>query len=264
MHSIALYEGEPPCTPVTGSCRAPLLDVYEPFGTAFNDCAVILLPGGGYEGLAAHEGEGYAGIFQLWGFRAFVCSYRLGSEGHRHPAMWHDATRAVRLVRARATEWGVNPDKIVLVGSSAGGHLAASVLTCWDRGNPGDPDPVERVSSRPNLGVLCYPVITMGEGTHAGSRDQLLGPQAPEELIRKLSAERNVTAQTPPCFVWHTVEDPVVPVANSLGFASALHAAGVPFELHIYQDGGHGLGMKDGHPWVEDCLRWLKRRLAES
>ena len=203
-------------------------------------------------------------MFQLWGFKTFVCNYRLGSNGYRHPVMLHDAARAVRLVRARASEWEINPDKIVLVGASAGGHLAATLLTSWDNGQPNHPDSVERVSSRPNLGVLCYPVITMGEATNGWTRDNLLGQNPSPQLIAELSTERHVTANTPPCFVWHTHADPVVPVANPLLFVNALHRAGVPFEFHVYQDGEHGLGMKDGIPWTNDCLRWLKDRLQTN
>jgi acetyl esterase/lipase len=252
-HSILLHPN--------GPADGPTLDCYEPFGETFRDAAVVILPGGGYGFLSPQEGEGFAGIFQLWGFRAFVCNYRLGTQGHRHPLMLHDAARAVRYVRANAAEWGINPQKIILIGSSAGGHLAATLLTQWDAGQPAHADPVERVSSRPDLGVLCYPVITMKAATHAGSRRNLLGENPSPELIEALSAECHVTPETPPCFVWHTHADPGVPVANALAMVNALHAAGVPFEFHVYQDGNHGLGMKDGHPWVEDCLRWLRRRL---
>ncbi len=246
-----------------GPADGPMLDCYEPFGETFTDAAVVMLPGGGYEGLSAQEGEGFAGVFQLWGFRAFVCNYRLGSSGHRHPDMLHDAARAVRYVRAHAADLGVDANKIILIGSSAGGHLAATLLTKWDAGRPDDPDPVERVSSRPDLGVLCYPVITMQEGTHGGSRNNLLGKNPSAELVHALSAECHVTPQTPECFVWHTHADGCVPVANALLFINALHAAGVPFEFHVYQDGDHGLGMKDGHPWTQDCLNWLRRRLSK-
>lgn len=253
MKQVPLYSDSVP--------GAPTLDIYEAFGHGFNDAAVIMLPGGGYEILSEQEGEGYAGMFQLWGFKAFVCNYRLGSDGHRHPAMLHDAARAVRLVRANAEEWGINPHKIILVGSSAGGHLAATLLTKWDEGNPASPDAVEHQSSRPDLGVLCYPVISMGKSTHSGSRGNLLGPNPSPELMHDLSAELHVTSDTPPCFVWHTYDDGCVPVAHALLFANALHAAKVPFELHIYQDGDHGLGMKDDHPWPAPCLAWLKNRL---
>ena len=244
-----------------GPSDGPTLDVYEPFGETFKNAAVVILPGGGYECLSAQEGEGYAGVFQLWGFKTFVCNYRLGSKGHRHPDMLHDAARAVRIVRANANAWGIHSNKIVVVGSSAGGHLAATLLTKWDDGQSDHADPVERVSSRPDLGVLCYPVITMMEGTHLGSQENLLGKNPAPELVKALSAERHVTSQTPGCFVWHTHADGCVPVANALLFINALHMAGVPFEFHVYQDGNHGLGMKDGLPWVNDCIQWLRLRL---
>jgi acetyl esterase/lipase len=261
MQSIPLYSSPGDLVRSDAPEHFPTLDIYEAFGKSFSDAAVIILPGGGYEVLSTQEGEGYAGMFQLWGFKAFVCNYRLGSNGYRHPVMLRDAARAVRLVRSRATEWGINPDKIVLVGSSAGGHLAATLLTRWDAGQPDHPDPVERVSSRPSFGVLCYPVITMGEGTNDWSRQNLLGDQPSPEMIEGLSAERQVTSKTPPCFVWHTHEDEMVPVRNALLFINALHRCAVPFEFHVYQDGAHGLGMKDGAPWAQDCLRWLERRL---
>ncbi|HRJ71009.1 MAG TPA: alpha/beta hydrolase, partial [Terrimicrobiaceae bacterium] len=239
----------------------PTLDIYEPFGTAFRGAAMLIFPGGGYGHLSAQEGEGYAGVFQLWGFKAFVCNYRLGSQGHRHPAMIQDAQRALRIIRSRADEFAIDPHRIGAIGSSAGGHLAATLLTHPSAGIPGHADPVERASARPDLGILCYPVITMGEDTHSGSRTQLLGPDPSPELIAELSADRRVTEETPPCFVWHTRDDPAVPVENAYLFVRALGWAGVPYELHIYESGAHGLGMKDGIPWTEDCRRWLRRRL---
>lgn len=257
MQTIPVHPASHPAHSIT------TLDIYEPFGSAFSDCAVLIFPGGGYGGLSAQEGEGFAGLFQLHGFKSYVLNYRLGSEGHRHPAMMEDAARALRLVRSRAKSEAFDPQKIVVVGSSAGGHLAATLLTKWDHGKPNDPDPIERESSRPDLGVLCYPVITMLEKTHGGSRLNLLGENPAQELLNDLSAELHITPQTPPCFVWHTWEDPAVPIANALLFLNALHAANVPFESHIYQDGGHGLGMKDGHPWFNDLFRWLKIRLKQ-
>lgn len=261
MKTIPLWPGTAPASRGNAPHDQPTLDIYTPFGTTFADAAVVILPGGGYEMLSEQEGEGFAGLFQLWGFKAFVCNYRLGVHGYRHPVMLLDVARAVRTVRARAGEWGINPRKIVLVGSSAGGHAAATLLTKWDEGKPKDPDPIERVSSRPDLGVLCYPVITMTEKTHGGSRDNLLGPTPTAEQITALSAELHVRSDTPSCFIWHTWEDESVPVHNAMLFAEALHNAGVPFELHCYEHGGHGLGMKDDSPWVDDCLRWLRRKL---
>jgi acetyl esterase/lipase len=150
------------------------------------------------------------------------------------------------------------------MGSSAGGHLASTLLTHFDAGNPGAADPIERQSSRPDLGILCYPVISMGPNTHPGSKNNLLGKEPSPELVKLLSNELKVTPQTPPCFVWHTFEDQAVKVENSLDFAAALRQAGVPFDLHIYQKGRHGIGLADkppfanAHPWTQDCLFWLK------
>ena len=150
------------------------------------------------------------------------------------------------------------------MGSSAGGHLASTLLTHFDSGHLNDPDPIERQSSRPDLGILCYPVITMGEFTHQGSKKNLLGQNPSPELVRNLSNELQVTKETPPTFIWHTSEDTVVPVENSLQFAEALRKAGVPFDLHIYQKGGHGLALgtkewdpEHRHPWTRDCVYWL-------
>ncbi len=225
---------------------------------------MVICPGGGYAGLARHEGHDYALWLNQHGVAAFVLKYRLGSRGYRHPAMLQDAARAVRLVRARAADWGCDARRVGIMGSSAGGHLAATLLTHFDPGRPEASDPVERLSSRPDLGILCYPVITMGEFTHPGSKRHLLGPAPDPALVEQLSNEKQVRPETPPCFLWHTWEDTAVPVENSLQFAAALRRAGVPFDLHIYQQGRHGLGLADGppfarvHPWAADCLVWLR------
>ena len=248
--------------PATTGEKESVLDYYEPYGQRFSKTAVLILPGGGYQMLSAQEGEGFAGFFRLWGFHSFVLHYRLGSRGHRHPSMLEDAARAMRFLRSRQEEFGF--ERIVVIGSSAGGHLAATLLTKWDSGSPGHSDPLEQLSSRPDLGILCYPVITMTEHTHGGSRSNLLGDAPDSALIEDLSAELHVDGNTPPCFIWHTCEDEAVPVENALLFAGALRKAGVPFELHIYQEGVHGLGMKDGIPWVKDCARWLALHLEKS
>jgi len=222
--------------------------------------AFLVLPGGGYGGLASHEGQGFAEWFVAHGISAFVLQYRLGSHGYRHPVMLQDAARALRLLRARAGEFAIDPTRIGLIGSSAGGHLAATLLTRFDAGDAVASDPVERFSSRPDVGILCYPVITLTEPfTHRGSRDNLLGAGASEELRLALSAELQVTAATPPTFIWHTVEDPVVPVENAFLFASALRRNGVPFALHVYEPGQHGLGLGQTE-WGPTALRWLRLR----
>lgn len=241
----------------------PTLTVYAPTTRSASGPGMVVLPGGGYGDLAQHEGPGYATWLTQLGFVAFVLRYRLGANGYRHPAMLTDAARAIRAVRQRAGEFGVDPHRVGIIGSSAGGHLAATLLTRFDAGDPGALDLVERQSSRPDFGILCYPVITMGPDTHEGSRRNLLGEHASEALITELSAERNVSAATPPCFVWHTVEDTVVNVENATAFASALRANKVPFELHLYEKGRHGIGLGEStpgryHRWTTDCASWLR------
>jgi acetyl esterase/lipase len=220
--------------------------------------AMVIFPGGGYGGLAPHEGKGYADWLVTNGISCFVVKYRLGSGGYRHPSMLQDAARAVRFVRARADEWKINPKRVGVIGSSAGGHLASTLITHFDSGKPDASDPVERESSRPDLAVLCYPVITMGSNTHNGSKKNLLGDNPDPQLIKNLSNELQVTKETPPCFIWHTQEDKGVKVENSLEFAAALQRASVPFDLHVYQNGAHGLGLGNNHPWASDCLYWLR------
>ena len=210
--------------------------------------------------LSAQEGEGFAGWLRLLGYHAFVLNYRLGSNGYRHPSMWNDATRALRILRSRRSEWGVRDFGVI--GSSAGGHLAATPLTQWDRGLPNSPNPVKKESSRPDYGILCYPVITTKKQTHSGSRALLIGEDASPELKDALSVEKQVTPETPPCFLWHTVDDGAVPVDNSQNFAMALRGQGVSFELHCYEQGVHGLGMKNGHPWTIPLLPWLRTRVT--
>ncbi|MCB1128536.1 MAG: alpha/beta hydrolase, partial [Verrucomicrobiae bacterium] len=212
----------------------PSMTPYLADPTLATGAAIVVCPGGGYGRLAAHEGPDYARWLNQQGVSAFVLKYRLGSAGYRHPAMLQDAARAVRLVRHRAADWKVDPQRVGIMGSSAGGHLASTLVTHFDDGRPEADDPVERLSSRPDLGILCYAVITMGEFTHQGSRRNLLGEAPTEALITLLSNERQVSPGTPPCFVWHTWEDQAVPVENSLQFAAALRRAGVPFDLHIY------------------------------
>jgi acetyl esterase/lipase len=244
----------------------PTITPYLPDSAKATGAAIVVCPGGGYGGLAPHEGNDYA----LWlndnGVAALVLKYRLGSGGYRHPVMLNDAARAVRLVRTKAAEWKVDPKRVGIMGSSAGGHLASTLLTHFDSGKPDAEDLVERQSSRPDAGILCYAVITMGRFTHQGSKNNLLGKDPSPELVKLLSNELQVTKETPPCFVWHTYEDNGVPVENSLLFAEALRTAGVPFDLHVYQKGRHGIGLNDkppfanAHPWAKDCLFWLKEQ----
>src|ERR1700690_1938050 len=228
----------------------PTLTPYLPDPANATGAAMLICPGGGYAQLAPHEGRDYALWLNQHGVTCFVLKYRLGSHGYRHPAMLQDAARAVRLVRERAADWKIDPKRVGIMGSSAGGHLASTLMTHFDSGNTNSADPVERQSSRPDLGILCYPVITMGEYTHKGTRNNLLGTNQPPELVKLLSNELQVTSNTPPCFIWTTFEDKTVPIENTLLFAGALRKNHVPFDLHIYQQGGHGMGLKDKPPFT--------------
>jgi acetyl esterase/lipase len=201
----------------------PTLTVFLPKPELATGAAMLILPGGGYGHLADHEGAHYARWFNSNGITGFVLKYRLGqTNGYHFPAPFNDATRAMRLIRLRASEWQIDPKRIGVIGSSAGGHLASTLLTHFDLGKADDTDPIERQSSRPDLGILCYAVITMGADAHPGSKKNLLGENPSLDLVKLLSNELQVTPQTPPCFIWHTWEDKVVKVENSLIFAEAL------------------------------------------
>ncbi|NLN18965.1 MAG: alpha/beta hydrolase [Firmicutes bacterium] len=229
--------------------------------------AVVVCPGGGYARRAAHEGEPIARWLNSLGLHAFVLRYRVAPYRHPYPLM--DAQRAMRLVRFKADEWKVNPELVGILGFSAGGHLASTVGTHFDRGTPSSSDPVMRHSCRPDFMILCYPVITFSEtSAHVGSIRNLLGPEPSDELCRHLSNELHVNADTPPTFLWHTANDSGVPVENSLLFAAALSRHGVPWEMHIFADGRHGLGLAEEHPevkaWPGLCARWLAKICADS
>ena len=266
---IRLWEGDAPAARGQTPKDIPTLTPYPAAADQRNGATMLILPGGGYGNLAEHEGKGYAEWFAAHGITAYVLKYRLGSNGYRHPVMLNDVARAMRMVRAFAKRDGLDPARIGVIGSSAGGHLASTIVTHFDPTKPQGPtlnpaDPIDAESARPDLGILCYPVISFGEFAHAGSRKNLLGENPPAELVQSLSNELQVTKDTPPCFLWHTVEDKTVPVENSLLFASALRRAGVPFSLHIYEKGAHGLGLgsatKPAPPWAEQLLFWFKER----
>ncbi len=260
-----LWNGAAPGALGAAEKDIPTLTPYFPSAAKATGAAMVVCPGGGYGGLAPHEGRDYAMWLNELGIAAFVLKYRLGSGGYRHPVPLQDAARAVRTVRSRAAEWGLDPARVGIMGSSAGGHLASTLLTHFDAGDPAATDPIDRASSRPSLGILCYPVVTMGEKTHGGSRRNLLGDSPSPELLRSLSNELQVTKETPPTFLFHTVEDRAVPVENSLDFAAALTRNGVPFALHVYPKGAHGIGLGTRewdpaarHPWTTECAIWLR------
>src|SRR5215510_14827111 len=221
----------------------PALTIYMPPNTTGPMPAVIIAPGGSYTRLSMNlEGRSPANFFNTLGIAAFVLRYRLGPQYH-HPIELGDAQRAVRTVRARAAEWHIAPDRIGIMGFSAGGHLASSASTHFDQGAADAADAIDRVSSRPDFAVLGYPVISFVEPwTHQGSKTNLLGDAPDAALARSLSSETQVTATTPPAFIYHTNADTVVPVENAIAYFLALRKAGVPAEMHVFRNGAHGSG----------------------
>ena len=241
----------------------PAITVYMPPNTAGPLTAVIIAPGGSYQRLSMNlEGREPANYFNAMGIAAFVLRYRLGPQYH-HPIELGDAQRAIRTVRARAAEWHIAPDRIGFMGFSAGGHLASSAATQFDGGNPNAPDPIDRAGSRPDFSVLGYPVISFIEPwTHQGSKTALLGENPDPALARRLSSETQVTAQTPPAFIYHTTADTTVPVENAVAYFRALRTAGVPAEMHLFKEGRHGSGLGSGDPalseWPRLLANWLR------
>lgn len=224
-----------------------------------NGAAIVLIPGGSYSGIF----EGQADPFACWlneqGITVFVLRYRLGSAGYRYPAQLQDAVRAMRYVRSSAAQWKIAANRIGVMGFSAGGHLVSTLINRPEDGEVASTDNAGRVSARPDLAILCYPVISMIAKPHAASRRNLIGASPGDELARKTSSELQARPGLPPCFIWHTGGDKMVPVDHSLLFAAALHRHGVPHELHIYQYGDHGTGLMGAdHPWMGDLLFWLR------
>jgi acetyl esterase/lipase len=218
--------------------------------------AVLVLPGGGYNHLAPHEGEPVAKLFNARGYHAFVTQYRV--QPHPPSSAFFDARRSVRLVRSRAAEWGI--ERLAVCGFSAGGHLTGLVGVHFDEGDPQADDPVERCSCRPDALILCYAWLSAMDTEPSDIR---VPPGEDAEQFRKrISAEQNVSDKTPPAFLWHTSDDQRVPVKHSLLFAEALRQHGVPFELHVYRQGRHGLGLAGESPhvasWTNLCCEWLE------
>jgi acetyl esterase/lipase len=261
--TIPLYSGLAPAAVGQEDEDNPTLTYYAPSNAT--GAAIVVCPGGGYRNLALdHEGRQIADWLNGRGIAAFVLKYRLGPR-YRHPAMLDDAQRAIRTVRARAAAWNLDPARVGIWGFSAGGHLASTAATRFDSGNPNAPDPVERVSSRPDILILSYPVISLTTPyTHRGSLQNLLGENPPPALAESLSNEKQVTPHTPPTFLFHTNADTGVPPENSLLFYLALRKAGVPAEMHIYETGRHGVGLAYTDPvlasWGERLTDWLRLR----
>jgi acetyl esterase/lipase len=248
----------------------PTLTAYLPPADKATGAAVVVCPGGGYSGRAiAHEGKEIAEWLNARGVAAFVLKYRTVSESKikapLQPGPMNDVQRAIRTVRSKADELKLDPKRIGVWGFSAGGHLASTAATHFDDGKADSADPIEKQSCRPDFAILAYAVITMGQGTHGGSKNNLLGPNPDPKLVEFYSNEKQVTEKTPPTFLFHTAEDKAVPIENSRLFKAACEKNKVPVELVEYEKGGHGvgLGLKSGLPladWSNKLETWMKGR----
>ncbi|HOJ09295.1 MAG TPA: alpha/beta hydrolase [Clostridiales bacterium] len=235
--------------------------------------AVLVVPGGGYSFTSPREAEPIALQFNAAGYHAFVLDYSVAPAKHPQPLL--DASRAMCIIRKNAEEWNVDSEKIAVCGFSAGGHLAASLGVYWDKEYLSNIPGVEIELNRPNALILAYPVITSGQYAHRGSFINLLGENATSELLYEMSLEHHVSEKTPPAFIWHTFADQGVPVENSLLFTQSLRNKSIPFELHIYPEGGHGLSLATEETatrpdqvvphaatWIKLCLEWLNLQFS--
>lgn len=261
---IRLWEGDAPNANGKEAIDIPTITPYPAPKEKATGAAIVVLPGGGYRNLSdVKEGSAVAEYLNSIGISAFVLKYRLGPK-YGQPNQLLDASRAMRMVRSRASTWGIDPNRIGILGFSAGGHLASTMATHFDLGNPNATEELEKVSSRPDLQILIYPVITMGEFTHTGSKKNLLGENPGEDLVKKYSNELQVTKNTPPAFIVHGLDDKTVPVENSLQYVQALRKNGVPFEFHLYEHGPHGFGLGGNDPilstWKDRLAAWLVMR----
>lgn len=244
----------------------PYLDVYPAPKEKSNGTAVVICPGGAYVGMAVkHEGSQVAKWLNSLGITAFVLKYRLPDDSimeNKSIGPMQDGQRAIRIVRNHAKEWGIDPNKIGIMGFSAGGHLASTLSVHF---NEKVYQPEDLTSARPDFSILIYPVISMDSGiTHSGSRANLLGGAPSSELLKHFSNELQVNSETPPAFMVHSLDDDAVPVQNSINYALAMHKFKIPCELHIYQTGGHGYGLGKStnteSTWPEACRKWLESR----
>jgi acetyl esterase/lipase len=258
--AFPLWNGPAPGAQGSADADIPTLTPWPAPPEKSTGLAVLVCPGGGYRNLASdHEGRQFAQWFNSLGVSAFVLKYRLGPK-YNHPVQLGDAARALRTIRARAQEFAIDPNRVGILGFSAGGHLASTLSTHWDRGDRDSSDPIERVSSRPDFAILAYPVISFTtEYTHQGSKQNLLGPNPDPSLVSWLSNELQVTPETPPTFLFHTNADTGVPPENSVLYYLALRKARVPAELHIYEKGPHGVGLA----WSDAVLATWPARLAD-
>lgn len=271
QESVPLWpEGKTPyALPVDAETGSPSLHLYATKGTdGHTGAAVVVCPGGGYGGLAKdHEGHQPAQWFNGQGVSAFVLHYRLGSQGHHYPTQLADVQRAIRWVRAHAADYDLDPNRIAVMGFSAGGHLASMAATLFEEKAYEASDAIDEASARPDFAILCYPVISLDRAvTHGGSRKNLLGPdrEGDDEWAKKLSSDLNVTDKTPPTFLFQTDADTAVPAENAVRFYLALRARKVPAEMHVYEAGPHGVGLYLADPvlgtWSGHLSDWLRSR----
>ena len=259
---VALWPGKGPIGDGAFEECSLELEVFLPPANKANGVAIVLCPGGGYiRHVTDREGYPIAQWLNEHGIAAIILEYRLPRLRHQVPLL--DAQRAIRLTRANAAAWRIDPNRIGILGFSAGGHVASTAATHFDAGHAASPDPIERLSCRPDFTWLVYPVVTMGKYTNTGSRENLLGADPESELVRRYSNETQVTPDTPPAFLAHAVDDKPVPPENSRQFAAALKANRVPVELLELPSGGHGLNGCRGplwEQWKAAALKWLASR----
>ena len=264
---MLLWENGAPNATGTEEKDCPHMTVWFPNENVKTDTAVVVCPGGGYGGLALdHEGRQIGEWYNSHGITAVVVEYRHRGKGYGHPNPLLDVQRAIRLTRHHAEDWGINKNKIGVMGFSAGGHLASTAGTHFHNApkvTGYSEDEIDKLECRPDFMILCYPVIQFDASvTHKGSQENLIGKDAPAELVEYYSSEKQVTDKTPPTFIFFTDEDTVVPPENGIAFYLALRKHGVPAELHIYQKGPHGVGLAKGMTgneiWPDICLAWLK------
>jgi acetyl esterase/lipase len=268
LQVIALWGAMIPGPASADTKNAPGLTVYLAPKDKANGTAVIVIPGGGYSGRATdHEGKQIAEWLNQRGVATFILKYRTVNESKipapLEPGPMLDAQRALRIVRAGAKGFGIDSKRIGVWGFSAGGHLASTAATHFDSGK-NDGDDIDKQSCRPDFAILCYPVITMTEKTHGGSRNNLIGKNPDPKLVEFYSNEKHVTKDTPPIFLFHTREDKAVPIDNSYLFKEACEKAGVPVKLVVYEKGPHGVGLAQKDPilskWPEELEAWMKGR----
>lgn len=269
---IRLWAGDAPLAKGNSPADVPTITMRKPAEGTHNGTALIVCPGGGYGALmTTYEGKDVADWFRAKGVTTFELQYRIAP--YQHPAPLMDAQQAIRTIRARAKEFEIHPERIGIVGFSAGGHLAATAATLFDTPlqpvpevNPDDAaaKAVAQTSARPDFAILAYPVINLQDGVaHVGSRKNLLGATPDPALVKMLSADLAVTEKTPPTFLFHTGEDVVVPASHSLRYYQACLDARVPAEMHVFEHGRHGVGLAQGDPvlraWPELCAAWMRR-----